>query len=51
MPSYTFIQKRGYVEFYIDGKFAGNFDSKEEAMEEVTSAQRGGNDDLTTKDV
>lgn len=38
MPSYTFIQKRGYVELWIDGKFAGNYDTKEEAMEEVNAA-------------
>ena len=38
MPSYSFVQKRGYVEFYIDGKFAGNFDSREEAMTEVNAA-------------
>lgn len=38
MPNYTFIQKRGYVEFYIDGVFAGSFDSREEAMAEVNAA-------------
>lgn len=37
MPNYTIIPKRGYVELYIDGKFAGNFDSHEEAMAEVNA--------------
>lgn len=36
--SYTIIQKRGYVELWIDGEFAGNFDSKEEAKAEVSAA-------------
>jgi len=36
--SYTIIQKRGYVELRIDGKFAGSFDSEEEAKAEVDAA-------------
>jgi len=36
--SYEIIQKRGYVELWIDGVFAGNFDSKEEAKAEVEAA-------------
>ncbi len=36
--SYEIIQKRGYVELWVDGKFAGNFDSKEEAKAEVSAA-------------
>lgn len=37
MPVYLFVQKRDYVEFYIDGKFMGNFDSMEEAMADVNA--------------
>lgn len=33
--SYEIVPKRGYVELWIDGKFAGNFDTKEEAMTEL----------------
>ena len=36
--SYEIVQKRGYVELWIDGKFAGNFDTSEEAKAEVTAA-------------
>ena len=36
--AYTIIQKRGYVELWIDGKFAGSFDSEEEAMAEINVA-------------
>lgn len=35
---YEIIQKRGYVELWIDGKFAGSFDSAEEAKAEVNPA-------------
>lgn len=35
---YTIVQKRGYVELYIDGEFAGSFDSEEEALAEVSVA-------------
>ena len=38
MPNYMIIRKRGYVELWIDGVFAGSFDSKEEAMAEVSAA-------------
>ena len=44
MSNYTFIQKRGYVEFYIDGVFAGNFDSREEAKAELSSADKEGDE-------
>ncbi|KLU66718.1 hypothetical protein DEAC_c13860 [Desulfosporosinus acididurans] len=36
--SYTIIQKRGYVELWIDGEFAGCFDSEEEAKAELNVA-------------
>ncbi|EGW36504.1 hypothetical protein DOT_5668 [Desulfosporosinus sp. OT] len=36
--SYEIVPKRGYVELYIDGKFAGNFDTQEEAKAEVNAA-------------
>lgn len=36
--SYEIIQKRGYVELWIDGKFAGSYDSEEEAKAEVDAA-------------
>ena len=36
--SYEIIQKRGYVELWIEGKFAGSFDSAEEARAEVNPA-------------
>ncbi|MBC2723514.1 hypothetical protein [Desulfosporosinus sp.] len=39
--SYEIIQKRGYVELWIDGKFAGSFDSEEEAMDESGIGKRG----------
>lgn len=38
MPNYTIVQKRGYVELWIDGKFAGSYDTAEEAMAEVNAA-------------
>ncbi len=38
MPNYTIVPKRGYYELWIGGKFAGNFDSREEAMAEVNAA-------------
>lgn len=38
MPSYTIVQKRGYVELWIDGEFVGSFDSAEEAKAEVSPA-------------
>lgn len=38
MSSYTIIQKRGYVELWIDGKFAGSFDTREEAKAEMSAA-------------
>lgn len=46
MPDYTFIHKRGYVEFYIDGEFAGIFDSREEAMAEISRADEELNDEV-----
>jgi len=36
--SYEIIPKRGYVELWIDGIFAGSFDSEEEAKAEVNAA-------------
>jgi len=36
--SYEIIQKRGYVELWINGEFAGSFDSEEEAKAEVDAA-------------
>jgi len=36
--SYEIIQKRGYFELWIDGEFAGNYDSREEAKAEVSAA-------------
>lgn len=38
MPNYVIVQKRGYVELWIDGEFAGSFDSQEEAKAEVSVA-------------
>jgi len=38
MPTYTIVPKRSYYELWIDGKFAGNFDSWEEARAEVNAA-------------
>jgi len=38
MSNYTIIQKRGYVELWIDGEFAGSFDTPEEAKAEVNVA-------------
>ncbi|EGW40685.1 hypothetical protein DOT_1308 [Desulfosporosinus sp. OT] len=38
MSNYIIVQKRGYVELWIDGKFAGNFDTQEEAQAEVNAA-------------
>lgn len=36
--SYEIVPKRGYVELWIDGKFAGSYDSAEEAEAEVNAA-------------
>lgn len=36
--SYTIIQRRGYVELWIDGELIGSFDSPEEAKAEVSAA-------------
>jgi len=37
--AYTIVPKRGYVELWIDGVFAGSFDSREEAMAEVNATK------------
>lgn len=37
--SYEIVHNpRGYYELWVDGKFVGNFDSPEEAREEVPAA-------------
>lgn len=37
---------RGYVELWVDGKFAGNYDTQEEAKAEMTETPKREEDTL-----
>lgn len=38
LVSYEIVPKRGYFELWVDGEFAGNYDTREEAEAEMTAA-------------